>query len=394
MRLADRVLAIQPSVTLAITAKAKELKAAGEDILPMAAGEPDFATPEPIRAACTRALEAGHTGYAPSAGIPALRQTIRERARAALGIDFGDDQVVVGLGAKQCLFNAMQALLQPGDRAAMQTPYWVSYPAQVILAGAEPVALPMVDGMGLNRQALAEQAEAGLRLLVLNSPSNPSGQVLSAGDLDAVAEVVRQHDLFVLSDDIYDQLSFEGRPPHLLRRHPDLADRCLVINGVSKAYSMTGWRLGWALGPTQVIAAMRKIQDQSTSNAVTFVQHAAVAALEAPDELVADMRAAFAQRRVALVEGLAGLGGVSCQMPAGAFYAFPSFAACLGRKLDGQTIGSTLQLAELLLEREKVAVIPGEVFGAPGHLRFSFACSQETIAEAITRVGRLLSALD
>ena len=394
MRLADRVLAIQPSVTLAITAKAKELKAAGEDVLPMAAGEPDFPTPELIRAACVRAMEAGHTGYAPSAGIPALREVIRARTRAALDVDYGDDQVVVGVGAKQCLFNAMQALLQPGDRAAVQTPYWVSYPAQVILAGAEPVALPMVDGMGLNQPALIEQAEAGLRLLVLNSPSNPSGQVLPAGDLDAVAEVVRQHDLFVLSDDIYDQLAYEGRPPHLLKRHPDLADRTLVINGVSKTYSMTGWRLGWALGPPKVIAAMRKIQDQSTSNAVTFVQHAAVAALEAPDELVAGMRAAFAERRVALVEGLAGLDGVTCRMPAGAFYAFPSFHAVLGRMLAGVPVESTLKLAELLLERERVAVIPGEAFGAPGHLRFSFACSLETITEAIERVGRLLSALD
>lgn len=395
MRLAERVLAIQPSVTLAITAKAKELKAAGEDVLPMAAGEPDFPTPEPIRAACTRAMEAGHTGYAPTAGIPALRKVIRDRTRAGLGIAYGDDQVVVGLGAKQCLYNAMQALLQPGDRAAFQTPYWVSYPAQVTLAGAEPVGLPMAaGGFGLNREALAAQAAEGLRLLVLNSPSNPTGHMLGGDDLDAVAEAVRRYDLFVLSDDIYDQLAYDGHPEHLLERHPDLADRTLVINGVSKTYSMTGWRLGWALGPPELIAAMRKVQDQSTSNAVTFVQHAAVAALSAPPSLVDGMRAAFAQRRTALVAGLASLPGVSCQMPAGAFYAFPSFAACLGRKLDGVPVKSTLQLAEVLLERERVAVIPGEAFGAPGHLRFSFACSRETIAEAIERVGRLLSDLD
>jgi aspartate aminotransferase len=392
--LARRVRAIEPSPTLAITARAKALLAAGERVLPMAAGEPDFPTPEPIRAACTRALEAGHTGYAPSAGIPELRSAIRQRVQADLGLEAGDDAVVVGLGAKQCLYNAMQALLEPGCRAVFQTPYWVSYPAQVTLAGAEPVALPVADSGALNRRALDDLDPRGLRLLVLNSPSNPSGQVLDEADLDAVAEVVRRCDLIVLTDDIYTRLVYGGRPPHLLRRHPDLAERTLVIDGLSKTFSMTGWRLGWAVGPPEIIAAMRKIQDQSTSNAVTFVQHAAVAALAAPDALVAPMREAFRARRQALVTGLQQMDGVDCAMPAGAFYAFADFSGWLGRLLDGRPLESTLQLAELLLELERVAVVPGEAFGAPGYLRFSFACSLEVIEEALERVRRLQRRLD
>jgi aspartate aminotransferase len=302
---------------------------------------------------------------------------------------------VVTCGAKQALYNAMQALLEPGDRVAMQAPYWVSYPDQAILAGAEPLVLPMqAGGFGLNREALAGLTDERLRLIVLNSPSNPTGHVLGDDDLDAVAELVRRRDLTVICDDIYDKLVFDGRqPPHLLRRHPDLADRTLVVNGLSKTYSMTGWRLGWALGPATLIGAMRKIQDQSTSNATTFVQHAGVTALRSGPELVAGMLAAFTRRRTMLVEGLNGLPGVTCALPDGAFYAFPSFSSLLGRRSGDRPLTTTIQLAEELLERERVAVVPGDAFGAPGYLRFSFACSQEDIVEAVARVGRFLTQL-
>jgi aspartate aminotransferase len=399
MRLADRVQAIRPSPTLAIAARAKALQAAGQKVLPMAAGEPDFPTPEPIRAACVRALEAGHTGYAPSAGIPALRGAVRARVERDLGLAYGDDQVVVSCGAKHCLYNAMQSLLQPGDRALVQAPYWVSYPDQVVLAGAEPVLLPLTPSLGLDLAAMeaALQGEAGrrVRLVVLNSPSNPSGCVLSTGEIDRVAELARAHDLVVLSDDIYDRLVYDaGPPPHILRRHPDLADRVVVVNGVSKTFSMTGWRLGYALGPRAVIAAMCKVQDQSTSNATTFVQHAAVTALESPPALVEGMRAAFAGRRDRIVARLGALPGVRCPSPAGAFYAFPDVSALCARSFEGQPIGSDLRLAELLLERELVAVVPGQAFGAPGHLRFSFACSLEVIDEAMDRLGRFIDRLD
>jgi aspartate aminotransferase len=396
MRLSLRVQAIQPSPTLAITARAKALQAAGERVLPMAAGEPDFPTPAPIREACVRALEAGHTGYTSSAGIPALRAAVRARVRTELGVAYGDDQVVVSCGAKHCLYNAMQSLLGPGDRGLVQAPYWVSYPDQMVLAGAEPVVLPMAaDGFGLHREALASAVDARTRVIVLNSPSNPSGHVLSAADIDLVAELARRHDLTVISDDIYDQLVYgPERPAHILRRHPDLQDKVVVVHGVSKTYSMTGWRLGYAVGPRAVIAAMCKVQDQSTSNATTFVQHAAITALESPPSLVAGMLAAFAQRRTRIVAGLAALPGVSCRPPEGAFYAFPDVRGLLGRRLEGQPLGSSLRLAELLLERERVAVVPGEAFGAPGHLRFSFACALEVIDEAMERLGRFVARLD
>ncbi len=362
----------------------------------LAAGEPDFPTPKPIREACIRALEAGHTGYAPSAGVPELRLAVRERYRAELDLDYGDDQVVVSCGAKQCLYNAMQSLLDPGDGAVIQAPYWVSYPAQVVLAGGETVILPMGDkGFGLNREALASLEPGRAKLIVINSPSNPTGHVLDEADLDAVAEVARRHDLVILSDDIYDQITYDDRRPlHILERHPDLRDRTLIINGVSKTYSMTGWRLGYALGPAPLIAAMRKVQDQSTSNATTFVQYAAVAALASPPELTAGMLSAFAERRLVMIRKLRKLPGVSCAMPAGSFYAFPSFAGALGKHIGQDEVASTLQLSELLLEHERVAVVPGEAFGAPGFLRFSFACSLATIEEAVERVGRVLARLE
>jgi len=277
----------------------------------------------------------------------------------------------------------------------VQAPYWVSYPAQMVLAGAEPVLLPIpAAGSGLNRPALEAAVDERARVIVLNSPCNPSGHVLSAGDVDFVAELVRRHDLTLVSDDIYDQLTYgPERPAHILRRHPDLQDKVIVVHGVSKTYSMTGWRLGYALGPKPVIAAMRKVQDQSTSNATTFVQHAAITALESPPSLVAGMLAAFAQRRTRIVAGLSALPGVRCQAPDGAFYAFPDVTGLLARSHEGQPLGSALRLAELLLERERIACVPGEAFGAPGYLRFSFACSLEVIDEAIARLGRLVARL-
>ncbi len=392
MRLAKRVKEIKPSATLAISAKAKAMKKAGHKVYPMAAGEPDFPTPEHIRSACCKAMEDGHTGYAPSAGIPELRQVLRDNARMELGVEYSDEQVVVGLGAKQCLYNCMQSVLEPGDGLLLQAPYWVSYPAQALLAGANSVMLAMPDGkFGLNRKALEELDEKNLRMMVINSPSNPSGAVLSGEDLDLLARFALERDMVVVTDDIYAKLVYGKRPEHILIRHPELVDRTVVVNGLSKTYSMTGWRLGWALGPREIISAMRKIQDQSTSNAVTFVQHAALAALASPAEVVQTMRDEFARRRDAIVHRLNALDGVSCHKPSGAFYAFASFEEVLKKRFEGELIGSTLRLAELMLEHERIAVVPGEAFGAPGYLRFSFACSLDTIEEAMDHLESFLS---
>ncbi|HUU04078.1 MAG TPA: pyridoxal phosphate-dependent aminotransferase [Myxococcota bacterium] len=396
MRLSGRVERLEPSPTLAITARAKALRAAGEEVFSLAAGEPDFATPDHICKAACAAMEAGHTGYAPSAGIPELRAAIRRAAARELGVDYGDDQVVVSCGAKQCLYNACMSLLEPGCEALIQAPYWVSYPEQVRLCGAQPVILPPpTKSFGLNLDAMAAAVGERTRLIVLNSPCNPTGHVDTGDDLDRVAELAIEHDLAVISDDIYRRIAYDGCSPlDIVESNPEMKDRTVVVNGVSKAYSMTGWRLGWALGPPDLIAAMRKIQDQSTSNAVTFVQHAAVAALESPPGVVEKMVEAFAARRERVVELLGKIEGVSCEKPEGAFYVLPSFKALLGRKLNGVVIDSGLRLAEVLLEEERVAVVPGEAFAAPGHIRISFAASIEVIEEAISRIAALVGRME
>ncbi len=341
-------------------------------------------------------MEAGHTGYAPSAGIPELRAAVRQSTALEMGVDYADNQVVVSCGAKQCLYNACMSLLEPGCEALIQAPYWVSYPEQVRLCGAQPVILPPPGGaFGLNLEAMAAAIGERTRLIVLNSPCNPTGHVDSAGDLDRVAELAIEHDLAVISDGIYRRIVYDGCSPlDIVQRVPEMKERTVMVNGVSKAYSMTGWRLGWALGPPDVIAAMRKIQDQSTSNAVTFVQHAAVAALESPPGIVDNMVQAFAARRERVVELLMKIEGVGCEKPEGAFYVLPSFEALMGRKLGGVTIDSGLRLAEILLEEERVAVVPGEAFAAPGHLRISFAASIEVIDEAISRIAALIGRME
>jgi aspartate aminotransferase len=392
VKLSRRVQEVQPSPTLAITAKAKALKAAGENVLSLAAGEPDFPTPPHIRKAAVAAMEAGHTGYAPSAGIVPLRKAVRDLYEREIGIAYGDNQVAVSCGAKHCLYNAFQSVLDPGSEAIIQAPYWVSYPEQVRLAGARPVIIDApAEGFGLNLPAIEKALSENTRMMVLNSPSNPTGHVLSESDLDAVAQMSASHGFYVISDDIYDKLIYDGRKfVSILQRKPEIKDRTLLINGVSKTYSMTGWRLGYAVGPADVIGAMRKVQDQSTSNATAFVQHAAVEALASDPCIVEEMLKAFDQRRRKLVELLSVIDGVSCAMPAGTFYAFASFSGVLDRKIDGAPIGSSMKLADLLLDRERVATVPGEGFGAPGYIRISFAASMEVIEEAVQRIRRLI----
>jgi len=364
-------------------------------VLSLAAGEPDFATPGHIRRAAVAAMEAGYTGYAPSAGVPVLREAIRRSCEEQLGLNYSDEQVVVSCGAKQCLYNACMALLQPGDQAIIQAPYWVSYPEQIRLCGAEPVVLaPPESGSGLDLDAMERALTEKSRVMLVNSPCNPTGHVLEASDLQAIARLALDHDLVVISDDIYDKLLYDGRRfESIVRLVPEMAERTIIVNGVSKSYSMTGWRLGWALGPREVIGSMRKIQDQSTSNATTFVQHAAVAALESPDEVVEEMVKSFDDRRQRLVELLEEIPGIECKKPAGTFYAWADCSGLTGRKLDGEIIGSTLKLAELLLDKKRVAVVPGEAFGCAGFLRISFAAAEDVIEQAASRIGAFVKNL-
>ena len=395
MRLSRRIQEIQPSPTLGVTARANALKAAGEKVFSFAAGEPDFPTPEHICKAAFRAIESGQTRYTASAGIPALREAIRRNYQQEFGLHYGLDQVAVCCGAKQCLFNVFQALLDPGSEAIVPAPYWVSYTEQIRLCGAKPVVIPPRPGtFALDVDAVARAINKRTRLMVINSPCNPTGYVLTADEIDGVAELARKHDLIVISDDIYCRFIYAGkRVINIAERHPQLIDQLVLINGVSKTYAMTGWRLGYAVGPKEIIGAMYKLQDQSTSNATSFVQHAAIEALASPMEEITNMVQAFERRRKRMLELFALIPGVECAAPDGAFYMFPSFAKVLGHAFNGEPIDSTVRLAEVLLEKERVAVIPGEGFGAPGHLRFSFAASIETIEEGLRRVQKLVQSL-
>ncbi|RME27057.1 MAG: pyridoxal phosphate-dependent aminotransferase [Deltaproteobacteria bacterium] len=372
------------------------MKRQGIRVLSLAAGQPDFLTPQFIRKAACDAIEAGHTGYAPSAGIPELRKAIRGWASKWLGVDYADDQVVVGVGAKQCLANAMLALCGPGDRILLQAPYWVSYPEQAKICGAEAVILPAAERPGeLNLRALEAELDRGAKVLVLNSPSNPCGTVVPQNQLEVLCDLVASSGLFVVCDDIYDRIVFDGRQvPHVLRMRPELAESILVVNGVSKAYSMTGWRLGWALGPADVIAAMRKLQDQTTSNAVTFVQHAAVAALEHGDDAVSRMVSAFERRRDMVCEMLSRIDGLRFARPEGAFYLLVNVRDLLGRRFGGEPVGDDVRLAELLLESRQVAVVPGSGFGAAGTIRLSFAASEDDLRQAVERVADFVGELE
>jgi aspartate aminotransferase len=391
MKHSDRIQRVEPSPTLSITAKANALEADGVDVVSFSAGEPDFDTPAPIVEAAERALEAGETRYAASQGIVALREAIAEDY-ARRGRDVDADQVVVTVGGKQALFNADQVLFEEGDEVVIPAPYWVSYPAQAKLAGAQPVHVACdadsdfkLDPERLDRQLRSPEA----RGLVLCSPSNPTGAVYGADELRAVADVLADHpDVSILFDAIYDQLYYgEGLAPNLVDLAPELADRTMTFNGFSKAYAMTGWRLGYAIGPTDTIDEMAKIQSQSTSGATTFVQHAALAAFELSRELLDDRRETFRRRRDLIVELLSALEGVECSTPGGAFYAFPDFSTHIGE--DGR-FEDDFELAEYLLEEAHTAVVPGSAFGAPGHLRFSYTTSDEQIERGLDRIAEAL----
>ncbi len=387
MKLSARVQRIKPSPTLAVTARANALKAAGRDVIGLGAGEPDFDTPQHIKDAAVAAIAAGRTKYTPVDGTPALKQAVADKFRRDNGLDYGPDQILVSCGGKQSFFNLAQALLDPGDEVIIPAPYWVSYPDMVLLAGAEPVFIDTTAAQGF--RITPEQLEAAIgprtRLLVLNSPSNPTGQTYTRAELAALGEVLRRHPhVLVASDDMYEHILWAEEPfANILNACPDLYERTIVLNGVSKAYSMTGWRIGYAAGPAGLIAAMKKIQSQSTSNPASISQAAAEAALTGDQSCVAEMREAFRRRHDAVVAGLNAIAGVTCLPSTGTFYAFPDMSGLMARLGAADDVA----LAELLLERAGVALVPGSAFGAPGHMRLSFAAGLDTLEEALRRIG-------
>jgi len=391
IELSPRVRNLKPSPTLALTARAKALRDAGQDIIGLGAGEPDFDTPEHIKAAAIAAIEGGQTKYTPVDGTPELKAAVREKFLRENGLDYALDQILVSCGGKHSFYNLCQALLAPGDEVVVPAPYWVSYPPMVELAGARPVIVParQDNGFKLTPEELEAAITPATRLFVLNSPSNPTGAVYGEEELRALGEVLRRHpQVLVASDDIYEHILW-GQPrfANILNVCPDLAERTVVLNGVSKAYSMTGWRIGYAAGPKALIQAMKNIQSQSTSNPASISQAAATAALTGDQGFIDEMKAVFKARHDAVLGGLNDLPGVRCQPADGAFYLFPDCSAAIERL----GLADDLALGEFLLERAGVALVPGTAFGAPGHLRLSFATGMEQLEAALERLGQVLS---
>ncbi|MFY0567912.1 pyridoxal phosphate-dependent aminotransferase [Archangium lansingense] len=387
MNLANRLKAIKPSPTLALNAKAKALAAQGVDVVSLAAGEPDFDTPEFIKQAAIDALKQGFTRYTPTAGIPELREAICAKLERDNRLTFAPDQVVVSVGAKQAIYNAFQALLNEGDEVIILAPYWVSYPEMVQLAGGKPVFVQTreEDGFAPDPEAIRRALSPRTKAIVLNSPSNPSGAVFSRAALEGIAQALRGHECLVVSDDIYEKLLYQGEFLNIGNVAPDLVSRLVVINGMSKAFSMTGWRMGYAAGPKWLIAGMQMIQDQSTSNAASFVQKAATAALKGPQDIFIPMVEEYRGRRDMVVDALNSMEGVRCRRPEGAFYVLPNVSGLLGRTYKGEPLTGAVQMSEILLNDFRVAAMPGTPFGVEGYIRMSFATSREQLRKGLER---------
>jgi aspartate aminotransferase len=387
----NRTQRVKPSPTLAVTALAGQLRAEGRDVIGLAAGEPDFDTPEHVKQAAIRAIQDGHTKYTAVDGTAGLKQAIINKFDKENGLHYAADQILVSVGGKQVFYNLVQALLNPGDEVIIPAPYWVSYPDMVMLADGEPVIVS-----GDIKQAFkisAAQLEAAItpktRLVVINSPSNPSGKAYTRAELSALAEVLlRYPDIVVITDDIYEHIVWTDEGfNNILNVCPELQSRTLVLNGVSKAYSMTGWRIGYAGGPAELIKGMKKVQSQSTSNPCSIAQYAAQAALEGDQDFLKQMCDVFKQRHDYVYKRLLAMPGVECLASDGTFYSFPSFQGVIDRMTG---IKNDIELAQLLLEKAEVALVPGSAFGADGHLRLSFATSMENLEKALDRIAKTI----
>ncbi|MBA2531733.1 MAG: pyridoxal phosphate-dependent aminotransferase [Nocardioidaceae bacterium] len=393
-RVSARVGGITESATLAVDAQAKALKAAGRPVIAFGAGEPDFPTPERIaQAAADACLDPRNHRYSPTGGLPELKQAIVAKTRRDSGYEISPDQVLVTNGGKQAVYQAFAALLDPGDEVLLPTPYWTTYPEAIRLAGGTPVEVVADETSGyLVSVAQLEAARtAASKVLLMCSPSNPTGAVYPP---DQVAEIGRwalEHDLWVVTDEIYEHLTYDGVEARSIPLAvPELAARCLVVNGVAKTFAMTGWRVGWLLGPADVIKAATNMQSHLTSNVSNVSQRAALAAVSGDLDAVAAMRSAFDRRRRTIVELLNTIEGVHCPLPKGAFYAYPSVKDVLGRDVAGARPATSAELATLILEQVEVAVVPGEAFGTPGYLRLSYALADDDLVEGVTRLRQLL----
>ncbi|MBX9748123.1 MAG: pyridoxal phosphate-dependent aminotransferase [Roseococcus sp.] len=395
---ADRLDRISPSQTITITAKARALKAAGKDVISLSVGEPDFDTPQNIKDAAIAAIQRGETKYTDVSGTVELRKAVAAKFKRDSGIDYKPEEIIVTTGGKQVIFNALLATINPGDEAIIPTPCWVSYPDIVALAEGTPVFVPC--GMNSGFKMSAEQLEAAItpktKWLILNNPSNPTGAAYNAAELKQLTDVLLRHPhVWIFTDDIYEKLAFDGfKPATIVEVEPRLRDRTITMNGCSKGYAMTGWRIGFAGAPLALIKAMDKLQGQSTSNTSSISQAAAIEALNGPQDSVAAMGKVFERRRNLVVEMLNKAEGLRCHKPEGAFYVYPSLNACLGKTTKGgRKLETDADFVEALLEEEGVAAVHGSAFMFPGHFRISYATDDATLVEACTRIQRFCADL-
>jgi aspartate aminotransferase len=389
MKLAERVNKIQPSPTLAIDAKAKALKAQGVDVVGFGAGEPDFDTPVNIKEAAKKAIDAGFTKYTPVGGTDELKDAIIAKMKKDHGLEYSRDEVSVACGAKHSLYNISQALIQEGDEVIIPAPYWVSYPDQVVLAGGTPVFIGTDEttAFKITPEQLEKAITGKTKALLINSPCNPTGSSYTVAELEAIGRVCLKHDFMIITDDIYERLVYDGlKFANIVQVLPELKPRTIVVNGVSKTYAMTGWRIGYACGPRELMGAITKMQSQSTSNPTSIAQKAAVEALNGPQDAVAAMVVEFEKRRTYIVERLNAIPGVTCFKSTGAFYVFPNFSVVYGKSFNGKKISNSTEFAAYLLEEAKVAIVPGVAFGADRYARLSYAVSMENIKKGLDRI--------
>jgi aspartate aminotransferase len=393
--LADRLKTLAPSPTLAMQARAKAMRAQGIDVISFGAGEPDFDTPGRIKDAAIRALEQGQTKYTEVCGVAELRAAVCHKFKRDNGLEYAPDEVTVSCGAKHTLYNIFMALVNPGDEVLIPSPYWVSYPEQVRLLGGMPVAVPTREATGfdLDPAELRKAVTARTKMIVLDSPGNPTGAVFSPAALAEVATLAVERDLWVVSDECYEALTYEGRHVSIASLSPEVKARTIVVNTCSKAYAMTGWRIGYAAGPRPIIKAMTDVQSQVTSNPTSIAQWAAVEALAGPQDEVAKMAGEFDRRRRFIISALNGVPGVSCVMPRGAFYAFPNISGLFGKRARGGRLEGSADVSAFLLDEARIATVAGVDFGSDAHIRLSYATGLETIKEGLSRMDAAVRAL-
>ena len=391
--LSSKYSELTDSVTLAITAKAKQLKADGADVIFFSVGEPDFITPEHIREAAEKAMDEGKTGYTAASGLPELKEAVIRKFERDNGIIYEKNNIIISNGAKHALFNSLQAVTDPGDEVILGSPYWVSYPELIKMAGGKPVVVP-TDESGffkLNRNNISPAVTEKTKAIILNSPGNPTGSIYSEEELKQIGQLAAEHDLYIISDEIYEKLIYEGIHISIASLSDELKERTIVINGLSKSYAMTGWRIGYSAANAEITGMIQKLQSHSTSNPNTIAQHAAVYALTSDEVFLDGMRTEFRRRRDLMSDLIERLPDVSCYIPQGAFYIWMNVKKLVGKEISGHYINNSMRLSEVFLEKLKVAVVPGEAFGKSGYIRLSFAASIPKIQEGIGRIAELLN---